>query len=815
MLRQVLRELRFHPSRFVATMIAIAISVAFMAGSSILVATENNGVQREQSARYGAADVLVSIDGGSTADLQDAGRLIASSPGVAVSEPALTSTLALKHGQASLYADAIALPVSDSLRDVRVAEGRAPVAAGELLLGRDAARTLGVGLGETLTSAFDEATYTVVGLTDQPGSLFLQSVYVAAADFARSGVDPAVGTGAWLVKAADGVGATTLARDLTDTLGQIEGAKVQTADQARADAMGDFTGSFDAFRNLLWTFAAIAAVVGMITIANTFSILLAQRRRQIGLLRAVGAAGAQVRRRFGLEAVALGVLGSVLGLLLGVGLALIGASLTGSLYWGLSLPAGELALAFAVGVLITVLAAWLPVLRGTRVRPLEALQTEPPAQAKRRAGLVRGIVCGVLIVFGLWLSVSRLGTDEALLRAIAGSALVALGVLFAAPLFVPALLRLVGGLVGRFGPTARLAADNSVRNPRRAATTATALMLAVGLIVTLQVATASIRGNVLDQIDQHRPVDIAVSSSGDVRSVPADLTDQLGRIHGVQASVVMPMTAAEVTVNDDDYGRLRVIGYDPAAATVAAGAPATIADDEVYVPQFAQVRAGQNATVKTDSATLTMRVVPSPLVDYDQVLVSQATLQRLGGTVPSAIVWLSVPDRADAVSVAAAVTELVGNQEYAMSGGVIEAASMESVLNLLLGITTALLGVAVLIALIGVSNTLGLSVLERTRESALMRALGLQARSLRLMLLVEALLLALVGVAVGIAAGIWFGWLGAEAVASALGSNAGLVVNLPQTLGMVLIAVLAAALASVLPGRRAAKASPTEALAEI
>lgn len=815
MLRQVLRELRYHPSRFIATMIAIAISVAFMAGSSILVATENNSVQREQSARYGNADVIVSITTDNRQNVEDAGKLIAGTPGVAASAPSLTSTLALKHGQTSLYADMIGLPTDESLRNVRVAEGRTPAAAGELLLGRGAARTLGVGIGGTVASSYDDDTsYTVVGLTDQPGSLFLQSVYVAPAEFTRQGMDATVGNGSWLVKAASGVSADTLAKDVKASLGQFDDVSVQTAAEARSQAMEDFTGSFDVFRNLLWAFAAIAAVVGMITIANTFTILLAQRRRQIGLLRAVGAAGAQVRRRFLLEAIALGVIGSGLGLLLGAGLAAIGASLSGSLYWGLALPGVDLAVAFGVGVLITVLAAWLPVVRGTRVRPLEALQPEPPAEAKRRAGVVRGVICGLLVAVGLFLSLSRLGTDGALLMAIAGSALVAIGVLFAAPLFVPLLLRGAGALVGRFGATARLAADNSVRNPRRASTTATALMLAVGLIVTLQVATASIRGSILDEIDQHRPVDIAVTS-GELSTIPAEVVEKLGRINGVAGSVALPATTAEVTINGDSYGELKVVGYEPDAASVARRAPASVPDGKVYVPQYTGIKAGQQATVKSRATSLTLEIVPSPLADDTQVLVSPATLTKLGGAVPSAVVWLSVPNRGDAVSVAAAVTEVIGTDAYQLSGGVIEGAAMESVLNLLLGITTALLGVAVLIALIGVSNTLGLSVLERTRESALMRALGLQARSLRVMLLIEALMLALVGTVVGILAGMWFGWLGAQSVASAMDSTVQLAVNLPQTLGMVLIAVLAAALASVLPGRRAAKASPTEALADI
>ena len=812
MLRQVLRELRFHPSRFVATVVAIAISVAFMAGSSILVATEGNGIERQQSLPIAGADVVITVD--DEAAVPAVREAVQNTPGIAAAEPSLTTTIGLRNGRTTLLTTLIGVP-SEPLRWSSISQGRWPEAATEIVLSRGAAQSLGVAVGDSL-SAFGDTRFTVVGLTDEPRSLFLQTGYLAPAAFTAQGVDPAAGVGMWIIKAATGTTPEQLTDALRTTLDATTGVGVQSAAEMRANSLQELTQSFDAFRNLLWAFAAIAAVVGMITISNTFTILLAQRRRQIGLLRAVGASGAQVRRRFFLESLALGLLGSGLGLLLGTGLAAAASSFTGSLYWGMVLPAPDLVIAFVVGVLITVVAAYVPVLRGTRVRPLEALQPEPATDEKRRAGIVRGVVCGLLVVAGVAISLTGLGSDQALLLAIGGSVLVALGVLFAAPLYVPLLLRGVGALVAPFGVTSRLAAQNVVRNPRRASTTATALMLAVGLIVTLQVGTASVRANALRSIDEQRPVDIAVSDGGMQKSLPSALVTQLTTVPGVGGSVLLNVTHADFTRAGDTYGGLPVIGFTPAAAAVAAGVPASIADDAVYVSASTDgVRPGQRATLMRNDTTLTLNVVPSPLVELGQVMVSQANLSRLGGVVPDALIWLSVPNRADGVSVAGAINELADGETYLVSGGVIEAAVLESVLNVLLGVTTALLAVAVLIALIGVSNTLGLSVLERTRESALMRALGLQARDLRLMLLIEALLLAGVGVLVGVAAGLYFGWLGAASLAGVIGRSIGLAVDLPQTLGMVIVAVLAAALASVLPGRRAAKASPTEALADI
>ena len=815
MLRQALRELRYHPSRFVATLVAIAISVAFMAGSSVIVATEQNGVERQQSLPIAGADaVAMPIE--YQAEPPDLRATLGELPEVAAAEASLTTTNGLSHAGETVLVSLIGLP-SESFRWSKLIDGRWPERADEIALSRGGANALKAAIGDTIGSAFDDVSYTVVGVTGEPSSLFVQTGYLARSGFERYHVDPEVGSGDWLLRAADGVSVDQLVEAARKVV--PAGVEVESAAALRAQTVSDMTDGFEAFRNLLWVFAAIAAVVGMITIANTFTILLAQRRRQIGLLRAVGASGSQVRNRYLAEAVALGAAGAGFGVLLGIGLAAIGAAITGSLYWGLSLPAFDLLAAFVAGLVITVVAAYVPVLRGTRVRPLEALQPELSTDERRRAGWVRAVICGLLAAAGLGLGLTSLGQEEPLLQAIAGSGLLALGVLFGAPLFVPVLLRGFGSLIAPAGVTARLAAQNSVRNPRRAAATATALMLAVGLIVTLQVGTASVQATMLNQIDERRPVDAAVYSWGYGQSVPAELRAQLAEVPGVGGLVSLDVGQADFTRGAERYESLTVIGFDPSLVGIAAGAPGSLGDDQILVSRRSEAAAdGQRVALSTAKGTVELTVTRSRLVDLGEVMVSTATLEKLGGAVPDALVWLSIPDRSQALTAVGQILDIVGGGEgeFAVSGGVVEAAQVEEILNLLLLITTALLAVAVLIALVGVSNTLGLSVIERTRESALLRALGLQTRSLRLMLLIEALLLAGVGVLVGVAAGVFFGWLGAASITAMMDdAQARLAINLPQTLGMVVIAVVAAALASVLPGRRAAKASPTEALADI
>jgi putative ABC transport system permease protein len=812
MFRQALSEVRRHPSRFISTLLAIAISVAFMAGSAVLVATEGEAQGKAVNVPIAVADVVVTVPAG--LEVKGTSAAIEGTPGVTASSPVLSDSTVVTVGAISQSLQLVNVPPA-ALRWASLTTGRWPNDVNEVALSAGAANSLGVKENGQLRIAGSQGFMTVVGLTNEPSGFFSKVAYGSDAHFTEVGATAITAT-KWAVKAAPGTDLAALVTVLNTKLSQLDpDIKAQLGAPYRAKAVAKLASGFDVFSNVLWGFAAISLVVGMITIANTFTITLAQRRRQIGLLRAVGASGAQVRGRFLAEAALLGVLGSLLGLALGIGIAVAITAWSTALFWGLSLPVWQLALSFGLGVLATAIAAFVPIIRGTRVLPLEALQPALGGDEKDRLQVWRVLICGLLLVAGAALAVLAVETTDsnALLIAIGAGGLIAAGVLFGGPLFVPSLLRASGLLVRRFGTIARLAANNAERNPRRATATATALMLAIGLMVTLQVATASIRATVLDQLQQHYPVDVAInwiSDSAGIASIPSAASAKLAAIDGVDASVLLKAGAAEL----GDQQGVTLYGYDP--RVVAATGVATVVDDgTVLVNPSATKDLGKTIVVKGESGQLTLKVVSTELVDYGQAMVSQANLPKITVPVPDAEMWLSVPDRSKAMSVIVAATEIVSSQQR-VTGAMAMAAVYEQVLNILLAITTGLLGVAVLIALIGVSNTLGLSVLERTRESALLRALGLQASSLRSMLMIEALQVTAVGVVVGVVAGAFFGWLAVTATGrSAEFDSVTYAVDVPQTLGMIAVAMVAAALASVMPGRRAAKAVPTEALADI
>lgn len=846
MLAQALREVRYHPGRLVATLLAIALSVGFMSAVSVFMATQTAALGKMTALPTSRADLVVdmnSLTQSATVDAVRAAMVVV--PGVDVVEQAIGSSLSLAKGDASAFVSIYSLP-GERFRWAGLSAGAWPSGSSELAISEQLAGQLGAKVGDVLEGG--QAKFTVVGITADAPTLYMQTAY-AAPSATMFQIGEPVANGSWRVALKPGADVVGAKVALDGALAPYRGPKsegpdvpepitVLTAAQAQHEASMVVGRDFDVMKYMLLGFSGVAALVGMIIIANTFTILLAQRRRQIGLLRAVGASGGQVRGRFLAEAVVLGVIGSLLGIALGVGVGWVGAIVTKASWFGLVIPWTDLAVEVGVGVLLTVLAAMVPALRTTRVAPLEALQPVATSEQVRRASRVRAVLTGVLFIGGVALAVlsQRVVVDPEhpsllgpMLYAVAGSVLITIAVLGAAPLYIPVLLKGFGRLVGRTGATARLAADNAVRNPSRAAATATALMLATGLIVTLQIGVATAQRTVLSEIEKRMPIDVTVSTpvyaidptsvggGGPLPRLSDDAVARATKLSNVKSSVVL--NGGGVTFAD--RGPVIVVGADPAMRNVSDVIDVTPADG-VLLTSAPDLKDSESLTLTTASgAMVKLTAKKVRWVPPGQGVVSKATLARLVASPQPQTVWLKVADKDQIGATMRGIEALTassatdGPPAVEIGGSAAQSYLIKQVLDILLLVTTALLGVAVLIALIGVGNTLGLSVIERARESALLRALGMQRGSLRVMLLVEALLLALTGILVGVAAGVFFGWLGMTAIVRESGFDVSLQlgVDWAQTAGMIAIGVAAAALASVLPGRRAANATPTEALA--
>ena len=414
MFTEALRELRHHPGRMVATLVAIAVSVGFLVGISMFVRTQGVALGKEQAVATSKADVVVDTDG-AVVDPDEVTRTIKETQGVGAVDTVLSTSMPAAHGHDSVMIDLHQVP-EEPFRWSTVKDGSWPSKADEVALSEDAAKQLQVSIGDTV--AFSGHDLKVVGITDDPSALQTAPAYV--------GQLPGQAPNTWVIKAKDGTAPGQLVTNLEKTLSKVKdapqfnkddaGATISTADSFQKKTINSLTEDFDVTKYMLMVFGAIALLVGAIIITTTFLILLAQRRRQIGLMRAVGASSGQVRRRVLAEAIVLGVLGSVLGVVLGILLTVAGTAYTGALAFGLAWPWGDIIVEFLIGIVITVLAAFLPALQATRVAPLEALRPVPTVEQKRRIGIARIVVCSLLAVAGIALSVGAIvGTGTSII----------------------------------------------------------------------------------------------------------------------------------------------------------------------------------------------------------------------------------------------------------------------------------------------------------------------------------------------------------------------------------------------------------------
>ena len=802
MLSDAWRELRYHPGRVVATIIAIAISVAFMAASSTFLRTEQNAMGKQGQIQYSATDVIAEYDyskgGGNMPTNEEVMAKIKEVNGVKEAEPTNNTYGTIVVGERAKQVMLFQVP-GENFRWSKITDGRWAQKANEITLTKEMAKTLGVKAGDSVE--LDGKPATVVGITDDANSLLFEFGYLGPEAF-NAGESRAF---AYSINLADGANADQVINDLK---GKLPAFKVQSSQAAADSFIKELSSGIDVFKYVLGVFQFIAIVVGMIIIFNTFTILITQRRRQIGLLRAVGASSGQVQRKFVAEALLLGVIGSLLGLALGVGLAALGSTFTKSIGFGIGLPWLDLAVAFIIGVVVTLLAAIVPILRTTQVSPLEALRPVLSADRQKKASIVRLVICLILAGIGVAMLVASqtLSHDSwPIAWALGAIFFLTIAILLGAPLYIPGLLRLSGKIIGPTGPTARLAAMNSARNPGRASATAVALMLAMGLIVALQVGTASVRSTVTEQIEESNPIDMVITSNeGEVSPRAQDIVSKLPNVAGKS-------TITGGRVDHENFGKL-AIGAPDASAKEAAPGITLPKDDEILMEG-----GGKEITVKTmDGGTLTLKVRPTNGVGQVGI-VTESTMKKLIKDPVTMGYWIKTKDRGEVGSMMQKLTPVMTDGQLSLGGSAPQANIMDTILNILLGVITALLGVAVLIALIGVANTLGLSVIERTRESALLRALGMQKSKLRLMLLIEAVLLALVGAVVGVLGGAAFAWLVLRSFFRQVQiptSDLRFALDPVQTPILLLVAMVAGALASILPGRKAASASPTAALAE-
>ena len=822
MLRLAWSNLTSANRRLIAPVLAVALGVGFVAATFIAMATMSSSIVRVVADDLRGYDVVVTPNGpganGRGGDLLTPAQLAAmsSTPGVRRVDPQLEVHLEARNGAAGALVVAATAPRSD--RWV-VTSGVGTVDGVGVLVSDDLAQSLGLRVGRSLELSLPvggTASVQVLGIGHVSGFSEAGRLYAANALLATWTAPPSYAA-AYVLTDGDPVAVAAA----LGTAGGKDGPvlRAETTQQYADRLVQSLSRGTDVLGGVLMAFAGVALFVSCLVIGNTFTILMAQRARQVALLRCLGATRRQVARAALVEATLVGVVASVVGVLLGIGvvaLMLEAARRIWSLdaYLGsMTVPTHALVIPVVIGTLATVVAALVPVRRGAAVSPLAALRPEAALTVRSRSGALRLVLGLLLFVAGtgaMVIGVRRL--DLAL--AMPAGMLSFVGVLMVAPWFIPAVARAVGWVLRRFGgPTVSLAVGNSVRNPRRAAATASALLVGTTLITLMTVGAASARVAAFAAVDRGFPVDIAVAG---LASVPADVARQVAAVPGV--AKVAPARVASVEVRAGSQSLpVQVIQVDAAVRSVLR-LPAElgpVADGTVVItPDLAaELGVADGGRTQLGDGRHTVEVtVRTAEVTSGTAYVAPATFDRLG-VEAMATLFVALRDGADAAVAVQEVTRIAAPAGLQVEGAAQMREAVTTVLNVMLSVVVALLAISVLIAVIGIANTLSLSVLERSRESAILRALGLTRAQLRRTFAIEAVLLGGVAAVVGLLLGVGYGYAGARTILGSVVRTVPLEVPWGQLGLLVLAACLAGLLASVLPGRRAAMTPPVAALA--
>jgi putative ABC transport system permease protein len=843
MLKTTLKGLLAAKRRLFTTALAVLLGVAFVAGTLVLTDTIGKTVTDLFASLNARTDAQVrgrpvSSEFGGGRPRVDAALVptITAVPGVRAVEGTITGYAQLvdKQGKAVGNSNLGAQPVgadwatTDALNPFNLVTGRPPQADAEVVIDKASADTARFAVGDTATVLVQTGPQRVqvvgiarFGTADSPAGSSVVLFTKAAAERLLGEPGKVDGIG---VVAAEGVSQ----QELRDRIAKVTPPSVEVVtgkvlEQESQRAVKDLLNFANQF---LLTFALIALFVGSFSIYNTFSILIVQRTRDLALLRAVGASRRQVLGSVLVEAVVVGLIAAALGLVAGIGVAAgLKALLTG---FGLDIPAAGIVVtartvvvSLLTGLLVSVGSAVLPARRASKVPPIAALRDLAHDRSGRsRRRLVIGAVVTAAGAASLLLGLLS-QSDRALPAVGGGAAVIFLGVAVLGPVIARPVSRLIGApLPALTGMPGKLARENAIRNPKRTAATAAALMIGVSLVCFITIVAASSKASSAAQIDKAFTGDFVIDAgSPGGRGFSHDLAERLDRLPEVKAAsgvrqgfapiggtpadllAIDPATYGKIVDLDLTRGRLEDLGHDGIAVrdTVATARGWSVGDK---VPVRFALTGDQQFTVAAiyraknvaGDYVIGLAAHEANLADrFDtQVLVAKAD-------------GVSVADARAAIEAVTAeypTAKLQDQTEYKQA----QAGQIDRVVNLVY----VLLALAVLIGLLGIANTLALSIFERTRELGLLRAVGMTRRQLRSMVRWESVIIALLGAFLGLAIGLFSGWAMVTAVAD---EGARLQLPAGQLAAVTLLAALAGMAAAVLPARRASRLNLLAAIA--
>ncbi|MEU8524663.1 MULTISPECIES: ABC transporter permease [Streptomyces] len=852
-LKTSLRNFFAHKGRMALSAVAVLLSVAFVSGTLVFTDTMNTTFDKLFAST--ASDVTLSAKSADPSDSSpDTGRpdsfpaslveQVRKAEGVKDAQGSVISlsvTVVDAHNKnlgPTSGAPTIAVNWSpNELRSVEITSGHEPRGPTEVLVDGDTAEKHKLKIGDELRtiSVGGDHRAKISGIADfkvtNPGAtvVYFDTVTAQRELLGKEGLFTQI-----TADAAVGVSDEQLKKNIAGAVG--DGYKLQTAAEAADEGRKDVAGFLDVMKYAMLGFAAIAFLVGIFLIVNTFSMLVAQRTREIGLMRAIGSSRKQVNRSVLVEALLLGVIGSVAGVGAGVGLAIGLMKLMSSM--GMNLSTQDLtvkwttpAVGLVLGIVVTVLAAYIPARRAGKVSPMAALR-DAGTPADGRAGLVRGGLGLLLTGLGaaaLWTATQAEKAVTGSLWLGAGIVLSLIGFIVVGPLLAGGVVRVLGAVVLRvFGPVGRMAERNALRNPRRTGATGAALMIGLALVACLSVVGSSMVASATDELDRSVGADFIVQSGNGQPIVPqaqaalektpgldhvteykwvdAKITDPEGGVFD-KGLVAADPTYAQDLRRDTTAGRL-ADAYGKNAMSVGSD---YAAEHHVKVGDVLTVafKGGETAKLKVAAITSDANNVDKGVMYTDIATAAQyLPAEKMPKNV---VMFATAEDGKETEAYAALKASLADYPQYKVSNQADYKKDLQDQIGQLLNIVYGLLALAIIVAILGVVNTLALSVVERTREIGLMRAIGLSRRQLRRMIRLESVVIALFGALLGL--GLGMGWGTAAQQLLALEGLGVLEIPWPTILTVFVGSAFVGLFAALVPAFRAGRMNVLNAIA--
>ncbi|GAC78939.1 putative ABC transporter permease protein [Gordonia malaquae NBRC 108250] len=842
------RSLASHKLRLVLTVFSVVLGTSFVAAAVIFTSTVSNafnaifdnvaqGVSVEvTAAESDAPGVPVELVEKLRDSKNELGidRLVENFGGpVTVAD---SSGKAIQTGGAPSVASAF-IPEGEGIGDpMTLVDGRAPASENEITINRDAADKAGLHVGSTTkvvlgTGVSDPIDVTIVGLTDLPtstgGYVGIQFDQQTAEDYFSDGDY----IGVVDMTAVPGVSDSELRDRVHTALGDAKTVdelyKVRTGDQVRADQKAEISEFLTIFRYILLAFAGIGLLVGTFIIYNTFSMIVAQRNRELALLRAIGASRKDVSRSVLTEALLVGVLGGAIGLGLGAAIAAGMLAFTKSQGLpsnGIEVGLSAIASAVFVGIIVTMLSAWIPARRASRIPPVEAMRestVEPGAGSLRKRTLI-GAVLGVLAVAALVVGGLGEGSGPALIVAV-GAVLAIVAVVLAAPALSQPFVGALGGVFQKpFGTVGRLARTNAVRNPRRSAATAFALTLGLMLVVVIGTLGSSFKGTINSAVDKGVKADFIITGTNGGQ-MPLGLADAVRKAPDAQTVVSQAIAIAKL--DGKNLWMTAPLGgklSDVAVVTPVEGV-VDVPADGMAVDQPTASEQGWKIGDDVKLTSLTGTDVTVPIVGIYEPseiagprLIGQNVYDKL---VPSEAmrvvqpIWVKGKPGVDAdtlrsqledVTAPYLIAQIQDREQFKNA--------ISSQIDQMMITLYALLGLSLVIAVLGIINTLALSVVERKREIGMLRAVGMARAQVRRSIYLESTYIAVFGALLGAVLGLAIGVPLVRTLA--YWGLEGVVIPWSLIGGTLVGAAVVGVVAALWPAVTAARTRPLEAIVE-